>query len=557
VLPAFQAQVDEATRIGRPAAESELEVVEKNDAAVTLALLAVATLLLSLWSRKGKIGRSLILGAYLRLREEHPSITQERFCEALAIKARTLRSWLKDPENRKTPVAHPDKHPSSPKPNPPRSPRRPRFGFEEVLPGTQIAADTTDIDVLGIRLKLMASQDVGDRHQNLLDAVIVEDKESAESIAGLLETSLSERPGAQVITDQGTPYLAKLVDETIEKYEAEHAPNQEGSPTEKATMERGLGSVKELTKPLFELSNCLAERHPQLRDRLLAKKLAILGITVVLKSYQAGARASERERAAREGLSIEDLAQATRDHREQAVALLRSKTLFIEWLREAYELEMPLRKLKRLLRAFPLEVIRSAERALRTQVHRGDIVKRTAYFHTIVMNHYEEHLQRVARDRAAEAERRRLESLSLEAALRKRAWHDHPETQLYDALDALAAQWLPARGELLYNGVGLGRAWLRAAIARLCELHGPDAAFDISEGVYLAFAAAEEQKLGGTGLASIRRLLDQTLPERPPSPTQSACTQSFARAILPRNGSNRRSPPASPLLTSPASLGGS
>lgn len=269
----------------------------KHDVALTAALLAIATSLLSLWTEKKKIGRSLILGAYLRLRKEHPSITQERFCKALDISPRTLRSWLENPELREMPAAPPAKPTASTKPPRPRSPRRPRFDFAEVLPGTQIAADTTDIDVLSIRLKFMATQDVGDRHRKLLDSVIVEDKESAESIAKLLDASLSESPGAQVISDQGKAYMAELIDETIERLEAEHAPNQEGTPTEKATMERGFGSIKELSDPLFTLTNRLAERWPQLKQPDLAKKVAILALTVVLKSYQAGARANEREQA--------------------------------------------------------------------------------------------------------------------------------------------------------------------------------------------------------------------------------------------------------------------
>jgi transposase InsO family protein len=557
VLPALQEQLDKATCIGRPATASSPALAAKNDLALTVAPLAIATSLLSLWAAKGKIGRSLILGAYLRLRNEHPTITQQRFCRALGLSPRTLRSWLERPELRETPAAPPAKPPAATKPPRPRSPRRPRFDFSQVLPDTQIAADTTNIDVLGIRLKLMASQDVGDRHQHLLDAVIVEDKESAESIADALEASLSERPGAQVITDQGKPYLAELIDETIERLEAEHAPIQEATPTENATMERGFGTVKKLSEPLFALSNRLAERKPPLRDRALARKVAILILTVVLKSYQAGARANARAHAARQGLTIEELAQAAKEHRELARAELRSKALFISWLRDAYELDLPLHKLKRLLSGIPLSVIQSAERAFRAQVHRGDIEKRGAYFFAIARNHHEEHLRREARDKAARAERQRLEQLEREAAGRRQTWHTQPESQLRDALRALAAQWLPVRAELLYDGVGPGRAWLREAIDRLCELHGKDAACDIAEGVYLTFVSAEAPRLGELGLAAIRPLLDQALPQRHPSPTQSACTQAFARAIMPNSGSNRRSPPASPLLTYPASHGGS
>jgi hypothetical protein len=39
----------------------------------------------------------------------------------------------------------------------PRSLRRRRFGFGFTLPGTQVAADTTDLEVLGVPLELLAA----------------------------------------------------------------------------------------------------------------------------------------------------------------------------------------------------------------------------------------------------------------------------------------------------------------------------------------------------------------------------------------------------------------
>ena len=44
-----------------------------------------------------------------------------------------------------------------------RGPRRPRFGFDVVLPQTQIGADTTDLNAFGVPLKLVAAQDIGGR----------------------------------------------------------------------------------------------------------------------------------------------------------------------------------------------------------------------------------------------------------------------------------------------------------------------------------------------------------------------------------------------------------
>ncbi len=113
--------------------------------AITQALLGIATsLLVHISWRKPEV-RALAVGAYHRLEQEHPHITQKAFCEAMALPTRTLRHWLAHPE----PEAPASTSPVAPSPPalPPRKrpPRRPRSSFQVVLPDTQLAGDTTGL----------------------------------------------------------------------------------------------------------------------------------------------------------------------------------------------------------------------------------------------------------------------------------------------------------------------------------------------------------------------------------------------------------------------------
>jgi len=120
-----------------------------------------------------------------------------------------------------------------------------------VLPGTVKASDTTGITVLGVELELMAEQDVGGRDTNLLEGVLVAPTETSEMVARLMSKCLAGQAGAQMVPDQDTPYMSNNTVETLDALEVEHAPQREGHPTGKATLERALRSIKEFVCSLF------------------------------------------------------------------------------------------------------------------------------------------------------------------------------------------------------------------------------------------------------------------------------------------------------------------
>src|SRR5512138_1486800 len=199
----WQAILETHSHRGRPTSQPTGD----DELGMLRALLAVATPLLAQVNFKKPALRALVVGAWLRLRTESPQLTQERFCETLALPTRTLRSWLENSPKEHQPLVDPKPpYNTAPKRNTkPRKPRRPRFGFELVIPDTQIGADTTDLTAFGVPLKLVAAQDIGGRDESLFDAVVVDDHESAQHVIDVITAAIAGREGMQVITDQGTP----------------------------------------------------------------------------------------------------------------------------------------------------------------------------------------------------------------------------------------------------------------------------------------------------------------------------------------------------------------
>ena len=144
------------------------------------------------------------MGAWLPLSTALPSLTKTAFCKARSLPERTLRSWLAHP-----PVARTTPTPPSPPSPPPHRPQlRPRFRFDVHLPGTQVGADTTDLSVFGVPLKLVGVQDIGGRDSRLFDSVVIDTRECADHVVDALRVVLRDCPGIQALTDQGTPYMA-------------------------------------------------------------------------------------------------------------------------------------------------------------------------------------------------------------------------------------------------------------------------------------------------------------------------------------------------------------
>ena len=205
-LTPFQSALELMTHIGRPRHEKR-EDTSRLENGLLSSLLGVTTELLRHVSFRKPAIRALVVGAYLRLKQAHPGLTKERFCQAISLSPRTFRYWMAH-SDRAAP-ASPVASPPQKKPPRKRPPRRPRFGFDVVLPDTQIAADTTDLQAFGVPLKLVAAQDIGGRDQDLFDSIIIDDRESADHVVQVITETLGDKEGQQVLTDQGTPYLAK------------------------------------------------------------------------------------------------------------------------------------------------------------------------------------------------------------------------------------------------------------------------------------------------------------------------------------------------------------
>lgn len=444
-LPLFESVVAGLTRIGRPRADLEA-TEERRDSVIAHALLEVASSILQHVKLHSDFSRNQILGAWERLHQAHSGLTLERFTAAVGIPQRTFREWRRRARMDRAPPDAPRS--MSPNPQPVkkcrrrRRPRRPRFGFNVTIPDVQIAADTTDIGAFDVPLKLIAAQDVGGRDQDLLDAIIVDDRECADSVIQVLTQALGENAGGkQAITDQGTPYMAKATMNALDDLTVEHAPQREGDPLGKATIERAFRSVKDIARPILELTNQIARAVPILRRTDLAKAATTLLITALLRSYQAGSRASHRaseQRANVDAKTLEDLAERSR---ESARAHDSSARLLLQNLHDLYGFETSCAHFVNTFRRYPVPVLRDAERAFSAQAHRDDIRNRTAYFGFLVRRAWDSFAQTIARNRQSEQQHRALreQKEAHDAELERR--HANPLRWLARALQLLALQW--------------------------------------------------------------------------------------------------------------------
>jgi hypothetical protein len=514
VVGPFRDIVDALTRRGRPARKPAGDALHAELVRLR-ALLAVASAALALVPLHKRAARALIVGAWRRLATELPSLTKSTFCEALALPERTLRHWLAHAPATTTPASSPRRPSQAPRPKPPkRTLRRPRFRFDVFLPGMQVGGDTTALEAFGVDLKLVGVQDIGGRDHRLFDAVVIDTHECSDHVIKAFRTVLTDCPGAQAITDQGTPYMAGATRAALEALEAEHAPQKEGDPTGKSTVEKGFGTLKGILEPMLSLTSRLAEIVPQLRSPDLAVPFARLAVGTVLRAYQAGARATRRALDARGPASEDTLVRAAARAREAARADNRSARLLLSHLHGLYVFHASCTSFVDRFRRYPLDVLRAAEAALRRRLivsGAPDVRHVDRYFGALVRSALAEHRARRA-ERAASGEldaRLRRENDATDAARREHA--ADPARWLRDALDLLVMQWVPAQRQLLFGGDGLGLGWMRGAIGVLLERHGDSLAADVAAGVLDEFLRARRDALGDDGAAAIATLLQREL----------------------------------------------
>ncbi len=534
----FADVVDTFTRRGRP---TRIEDPVRAELVTLRALLTVATAALALVPLRRPAVGALVVGAWLRLSTELPSLTKTAFCKALSLPERTLRHWLAHP-----PVAHasPPTPPSSPRPA--RPPRRPRFRFDVHLPGTQVGADTTDLSVFGVPLKLVGVQDIGGRDRRLLDAVVIDTRECADHVVDALRVVLHDCPGIQALTDQGTPYMAAATKLALDELQVEHAPQKEGDPTGKSTVERGFGSLKDVLSPLLSLSDRCAVLVPPLRSADVAIPFARLVVATALRAYQAGARATRRAVTAT-GDASEDTPAARA--REAARSTDRSARLLLAHLHALFLFSTSTTRFVELYRRYPLEVLRSAEASLRSRfLMRGapDVRAVDRYFAALVRNHFADHRGRRATREASRTLQQRLRQQHHEADHAERSRSADPALWLRQALDVVALQWLPTERRLLFDGDGLGVGWMRGALDLLLRRHGGAATDDIAAGVLGQFRLSCLPSLRNDGIHAVALLLERQLAQaharhQPDLAHDPACA--MPRAI----GLSTRSTPPDPL----------
>jgi hypothetical protein len=510
LLDPFEALVVEATRRGRPPREPE----KPDESLILRELLALVPR--GTWTYLPRTQRRALVAAQERLKREH-SLSERRFCELLGISERTFRSWKTTPP------------PAPPKPAPERETEREkpaprngagRFDLEVTLPGIQAVADTTSWELFGVPLVIVAAQDPGDRKLELWDGFAVSTEEDSELVVKVLEEVAGEKPGLQIVNDQGTPYMAELTREAIEELECEQAPQKEGTPTEKATKERAFRTVKDALAPLVKLSRKLAERIPSLRNPELAKALGRIVLSVFLRVYAAAPRNGAHPLNGRGASELEAIAQ---EQRERARAEDRSKRLLLAEIHQAYDFPGSPARTIRAHRRHALEDIQEAERRLRRRACRCVTRACDRYFAGILRNVAEEGRRRRALERRQRLERakaeRQREEQRREAEQRERTLRESPEIIIVSSLDLIARQWNPQSHQLLAGGKGLGTLRLREAIAALRSADAYTSRDRVESGwkLWLEKQAVKDD----ARVASIRKVIDELLASFTSSETSS------------------------------------
>ena len=537
VKAGFADLVEAATRRGRRPAPPP------DHAPLHAALLAVATQLLGHGHGRGPLRRRAVqdqlVCAFDRLHAEH-RVSAREFCAALALPERTLRSWQHRPAE--SPLAPP---PAPPPPSPPANARGTgRFALEVTAPGTQLGGDTTDLRVLGVNLKLVGVQDLGDRERNLFDAFAVDERETAALVTAVVTDAVAGREGMQFVTDQGKPFVAEAAKAAYDALAVEHAPQREGTPTEKATVERGFGTVKNAIEPLLALLNRLAEAVPVLRRADLARHVGTLLVATFLRVYLAGRRHVGHPLAGQDPDVLRAIVEQQRDH---ARAEDRSARLFLEAVHAEYAMPGSREAFVRTFRRYPLDDLHDAERRFRSYSCRCQARVCDRYFAAVVRDAHEHgQARRSAQWTKCRADRdaRRVRE---QAAHRAADLDAHPERRLYEGLDLLADTWQPADQRFLADG-GLARAWLRRAIVVISRGE-PLLAADRIETLVRAWEAGRPQ-IPQPLREAVRGVLRAVITNlhQPTGPQSPSVLVGAILANTTRSSSDNQRPPPSPHL---------
>jgi hypothetical protein len=380
-----------------------------------------------------------------------------------------------------------------------------RFSLEISPPGLQSMTDTTDIHAFGITLKLLGAQDTGNRHRRLLESFRVSESESAQLVIEVISRAFADPAGTQAIVDQGSPYVAEATKKALEELEIDHCPQKEGTPTDKAPLERAWRTIKDALAPLLLLTDRLAEAIPALRDTKLARAATELLVGTYLRVYAAARAPLPHPLEDRDPLAILSVIE---DAKERARAEHRSKKLLLQDIHARYAMPGSAASFVRAHRRAALEDIQDAERRLRDRACRCQTRACDRYFAGILSRVSEEGRRRravarrhahEARLRSAEDRRRNEHELTLEA---------DPEKRLAEGLSMLAVQCKD--GVLLFGGKGPGRAYLERAVGAFFD-RGPMFWKDEIRAAWTRWVATSTRGHSAASLTVIEQLLQQAI----------------------------------------------
>lgn len=381
--------------------------------------------------------------------------------------------------------------------------------------------DTTYWELFGVPLKLVAVQDPGNRDSELWEAFDLNEREDSALIGRVVQAAVEGRPGLQIVTDQGTPYVSAEARASYEEVGLEHLPAREGCPTDKAPLERSFGIVKPILVPLVRLSALVAEKVEGLFNGDLARVVGKYLVAAVLNAYRLGRAA--RQDGNRPGDPELLRAIAAEQVRRARDACLSRKQL-LERLHDEYQMEGSRQDFVQALRRYAQEDLEEAERQFRAYACRCAARNCDRYFVAIARRIAEEAQarRRLASQRQLECARQEHEQKIRD--LRDRTLDEYPEARVTRGLDLIAAQWLPPWEKLYNNGYGIGTRAVLKGLKAIQELVGPDGILDKATVIWQRWV---HRRPHGTDrvTAAVKkvwdRLLNVDLPKETGFPTRS------------------------------------
>jgi hypothetical protein len=452
VLGAFLAAIVSATRVGRkpilpaPQVSSAIDdecarikqVIEKKR-----------------FSGPKRQAQEYLVEAFERLTASTP-ISQKLFCQKVGVSERSFRYWCK----RKLKPLEPS---SPPEPRPAPRPRgEGRFDLDRTIPGIQQMADTTEIEIAGNKLKIIAVQDPGNRHRDLWTCYHVDATETADMVSDLVGQAPD---GTQTIHDRGTPYVADKTRATLDDKGCEVAPCKEYTPTEKATLERSNRTVKEAISPMVAFFDSLAAIATELKCPAIGVCFVQLALDLFHHAFRLGHRDLPHPLEGHDPELLDCIAQA---QLEKARDGQRSKLSLLARIHDAYAMAVGLRSFIRAHSNHALEDIVEAERRLADAVLNGIPIREIhRYFAAILSNVATPRREQRRRER----ERREKRTREHEQQRKHDAWLAHlasqPVVMLRQGLDVLAHQWRD--DHFLFGDVLFGLHFIEEAVSRMAS----------------------------------------------------------------------------------------